>query len=330
MQKRNKGKWIMERKIQTKLLSLVPLKRRQIHKGMSQKRKDKKLDCHYFLCLSLTSKWVFTRVHTAAWTDESKNLQKVAPTLQLSSSCEKMTGILLLLCCCCSNGTISTTSLPLLGTNRDKAAGCAAAPRHSLLVWTVVASDGEEQQQHQCSHWETPSARPRGFLLEQRATSVWDKTFNRHRYWRDNKQLIHTKPGCFRISTHTFVGFWKHRFSFFQFTYKTQLWLCRFGYLQIDSSVKFITCISHCEEEPSCLSLSSIKMTSDVLPRILNGFWHLNNTNKHVVWSPLKRFFAFQPRSCLYCRYSSSKATVMHTQWFCSRRRPEIWQKLLT
>lgn len=178
--------------------------------------------------------------------------------------------------------------------------------------------------------WETPSARPRGFLLEQRATSVWDKTFNRHRYRRDNKQLIHTKPGCFRISTHTFVGFWKHRFSFFQFTYKTQLWLCRFGYLQIDSSVKFITCISHCEEEPSCLSLSSIKMTSDVLPRILNGFWHLNNTNKHVVWSPLKRFFAFQPRSCLYCRYSSSKATVMHTQWFCSRRRPEIWQKLLT
>lgn len=262
MQKRNKGKWIMERKIQTKLLSLVPLKRRQIHKGMSQKRKDKKLDCHYFLCLSLTSKWVFTRVHTAAWTDESKNLQKVAPTLQLSSSCEKQ--------------------------QRTAAAS----------VFTL---------------WETPSARPRGFLLEQRATSVWDKTFNRHRYRRDNKQLIHTKPGCFRISTHTFVGFWKHRFSFFQFTYKTQLWLCRFGYLQIDSSVKFITCISHCEEEPSCLSLSSIKMTSDVLPRILNGFWHLNNTNKHVVWSPLKRFFAFQPRSCLYCRYSSSK--LQRPQW---------------
>lgn len=59
MQKLNKGKWIMERKIQTKLLSLVPLKRRQTHKGM---RKEK--DCHYFLCLSLTSKWVFTQVHT--------------------------------------------------------------------------------------------------------------------------------------------------------------------------------------------------------------------------------------------------------------------------
>lgn len=172
MQKRNKGKWIMERKIQTKLLSLVPLKRRQIHKGMSQKRKDKKLDCHYFLCLSLTSKWVFTRVHTAAWTDESKNLQKVAPTLQLSSSCEKMTGILLLLCCCCSNGTISTTSLPLLGTNRDKAAGCAAAPRHSLLVWTVVASDREEQQQHQCSHCE--KRRLHGLVV-----SCWNKELHR-------------------------------------------------------------------------------------------------------------------------------------------------------
>lgn len=172
MQKRNKGKWIMERKIQTKLLSLVPLKRRQIHKGMSQKRKDKKLDCHYFLCLSLTSKWVFTQVHTAAWTDESKNLQKVAPTLQLSSSCEKMTGILLLLCCCCSNGTISTTSLPLLGTNRDKAAGCAAAPRHSLLVWTVVASDGEEQQQHQCSHCE--KRRLHGLVV-----SCWNKELHR-------------------------------------------------------------------------------------------------------------------------------------------------------
>lgn len=66
MQKLNKGRWTMERKIQTKLLSRVPLKRRQIYKGMSQKRKrkDKKLDRHYFLCLSLTSKWVFTQVHT--------------------------------------------------------------------------------------------------------------------------------------------------------------------------------------------------------------------------------------------------------------------------
>lgn len=174
MQKLNKGRWTMERKIQTKLLSRVPLKRRQIYKGMSQKRKrkDKKLDCHYFLCLSLTSKWVFTQVHTEQRGQTSKNFQKVAPTLQLSFSCDKMTGIFLLLCCCCSNGTISTTSLPLPGTNRDKAAGCAAAPKHSLLVWTILASNGEEQQQHQCSHCE--KRRLHGLVV-----SCWNKELHR-------------------------------------------------------------------------------------------------------------------------------------------------------
>lgn len=115
---------------------------------------------------------IYTSAHRAAWTDTSKNFQKVAPTLQLSSSCEKTTGILLLLCCCCSNGTISTTSPPLLGTNRDKAAGCAAAPRRSLLVSTISASDGEEQQQRQCSHCE--KRRLRGLVV-----SCWNKELHR-------------------------------------------------------------------------------------------------------------------------------------------------------
>lgn len=151
---------------------------------------------------------------------------------------------------------------------------------------------------------ETPSARPRGFLLEQGATSVWDKTSNCHQtaivIAATTSSLSTLSLGVLKFQhTHLLVfGSTDSASSSSHIIHSVG-----FAALDISDSDRFQCSIHNIYwplwGEPSCLSLSSIKMTSDVLPCILNDeFWHLNNINKHVVSSPLKRFWVF-PRVAL-------------------------------
>lgn len=88
--------------------------------------------------------------------------------------------------------------------------------------------------------WETPAARPRGFLLEQRATSVWDKTFNRRQtaivIGVTTSSLSTLSLGVFKFQ-HTHVcWFLEAPIQLLPAPDNTQLWLCRFGSADSDRS----------------------------------------------------------------------------------------------
>lgn len=164
--------WTTEKKSKLGALTQNQTTERTDLQRYDQKNKEKR-DCYFFLLLtcfanlSLTSKWVFTRVQWTQnsrdrkrWREQRKNFQKLATTLRQVPLVRNNVKILLL-CCCCSNNTISTSVLPLSGTRRDELKATVQHRQWRREV-CVCLSDGDTHTEgvsaaaasDECSHCE--------------------------------------------------------------------------------------------------------------------------------------------------------------------------------